>query len=78
MRSLALGATALGLLAADSLFAAGEVFISGFSKAVRGDGYLSVPVGTVQRPASLKRAAKTFQDKLYNMDAFYATYSESR
>ncbi|QPH17748.1 hypothetical protein C2857_002636 [Epichloe festucae Fl1] len=74
MRSIALGATALGLLAIDSLVAAGDVFISHYSKAVRGHGYLSVPVGTVQRPASSKRAAKTFQDKLYNMDAFYATH----
>ncbi|GAB0138121.1 hypothetical protein EsDP_00006365 [Epichloe bromicola] len=74
MRPIALGATALGLLATDSLVAAaGKVFIGGRSKAVRGDGYLSVPVGTVQRPVRSKRAAKTFQDKLYNIDAFYAT-----
>ncbi|KAK2590988.1 hypothetical protein QQS21_011324 [Conoideocrella luteorostrata] len=75
MRSIVLSATALALLATDSPVTAQEVFLSGFSKAVKGDGFLSVPVGTVNRPVAVgeKRAGKAFEDKLYNKEFFYAT-----
>ncbi|KAG6018730.1 hypothetical protein E4U41_003629 [Claviceps citrina] len=81
MRSMALGAAAaLGLVATDPVAAAAAaaaaaegVVMSGFSQATRGDGFVVVPVGTVQRPVGLKREAKAFEDRLYNMEFFYAT-----
>ncbi|KAG5977414.1 hypothetical protein E4U55_006828 [Claviceps digitariae] len=47
--------------------------MSGFSKAIRGDGFLAVPVGTIRRPMGSKRAAEAFEDRLYNLNFFYAT-----
>lgn len=73
MRSTSIGAAALALLATAYANAADEVFLSGFSNAIRGDGFLAVPVGTVERPASSKRAVQAFEDRLYNKDFFYAT-----
>ncbi|KAG6157574.1 hypothetical protein E4U50_003827 [Claviceps purpurea] len=79
MRFSALGAAAsLWFLSTDCSAAATarddeRVAINGFSKAIRGDGFLAVPVGTVQRPAGQKREAKAYEDKLYNMNFFYAT-----
>lgn len=82
MRFSALGAAAsLWFLSTDCSAATARdderVAISGFSKAIRGDGFLAVPVGTVQRPAGQKREAKAYEDKLYNMNFFYATDGES-
>ncbi|KAG6003178.1 hypothetical protein E4U21_002292 [Claviceps maximensis] len=81
MRSIALGATAaLGLLATDSSVAAAAaapadegVVMTGFPRALRGDGYLAVPVSTIRRPMGLKRDAGAFEDRLYNLNYFYAT-----
>lgn len=50
-----------------------------FPRAISGNGYLSVPVGTVQRQNSgkSKRAdGKAFETILQNKDFFYATESE--
>lgn len=82
MRFSALGtAASLWFLGIDCSAAAARdderVAISGFSKAIRGDGFLAVPVGTVQRPVGQKREAKAYEDKLYNMNFFYATDGES-
>lgn len=77
MRSISLGAAALALLGTDSFVAAEETLLHGFSKGVRGDGFLAMPVGTVQRPPGMKRAASAFEDRLYNMEFFYATDGES-
>ncbi|QUC19836.1 uncharacterized protein UV8b_04077 [Ustilaginoidea virens] len=74
MRCPSLRVAALALLATDSLVAAEESVLKGFSvAAIRGDGFLALPVGTVQRPAGQKRADKAFEDRLYNMEVFYAT-----
>lgn len=76
MRSISLGAAALALLAAEPVMAVEEALLKGFSQAVRGQGYLALPVGTVQRPAGMKRATGAFEDQLYNMEFFYATDGE--
>ncbi|KAG5928206.1 hypothetical protein E4U42_001090 [Claviceps africana] len=81
--------TVLGLLAADSSVAAAAAaaaatpatfsltddgpVMSGFSEVMRGDGFLAVPVGTVPRSMGPKRAAEAFEDRLYNVNFFYAT-----
>lgn len=76
MWHISLGAAALALLVAEPVIAVEESLLKGFSQAVRGDGYLALPVGTVQRPASMKRATGAFEDQLYNMEFFYATDGE--
>ncbi|KAM4064979.1 eukaryotic aspartyl protease [Hirsutella rhossiliensis] len=52
--------------------------IAGFSEFVSGEGFLAVPVGTVQRPpreakSKGKRAGQAFESQLENKDFFYAT-----
>jgi hypothetical protein len=76
MRSISLGTAVLALLAADPFVAAEKALLQGYSKSVRGDGFLAMPIGTVPRPAGMKRAAAAFEDKLYNMEFFYATDGE--
>jgi hypothetical protein len=72
MRSVPLGA-GLALLLSSHGMSAGR-----FPKAKRGNGFLSVPVGTVDRPAGAvaKRDGESILTVLDNMDFFYATESE--
>ncbi|KHN98708.1 secreted aspartic proteinase [Metarhizium album ARSEF 1941] len=66
-------AALLVLLGADLSAAADVSLLKGLSQYVRGDSFLSMPVGTVDRPPGAKRAANGFEEKLYNMEFFYAT-----
>ncbi|KAG8415380.1 hypothetical protein J3458_009231 [Metarhizium acridum] len=77
MRSVSLGTAVLVLLGADLSIAVDETLLKGFSQSASGDGFLAMPVGTVNRPPGARRAANAFEDKLYNMDFFYATDGES-
>lgn len=73
MRSSTLRAAALLSLTAEGI-AADKSLLKGYAAIKSGDGFLAVPVGTVDRPKSgRRRAASGFEDKLYNMDYFYAT-----
>ncbi|VUC33243.1 unnamed protein product [Clonostachys rosea] len=67
MRSLVLGVVCSLL--------AGQVVDAdfGFPKAKRGEGFLSVPIGTVDRPHSAKRDTKAIVSELDNRDFFYTT-----
>lgn len=68
MRSLALTLLTLPLLASNAVEAAR------FPRAVKGNGFLKVPVGTVDRPHKVKRDA--IDTVLDNRKFFYATDSE--
>lgn len=57
--------------------------MAGFSEFTSGEGFLAVPVGTVQRPARQakskdKRAGQAYESQLENKDFFYATDGECR
>lgn len=67
MRSLVLGAAATLLLPSHVVLAAGR-----FGRSIQGDGFLKVPVGTVDRPKKLKRDDEPITMVLDNMDFFYA------
>ncbi|EFZ01182.1 Peptidase aspartic, active site protein [Metarhizium robertsii ARSEF 23] len=73
MRSVSLGTAVLVLLGADLSIAVDETLLKGFSQSVSGDGFLAMPVGTVNRLPGVRRAANAFEDQLNNMDFFYAT-----
>ncbi|KFG79024.1 secreted aspartic proteinase [Metarhizium anisopliae] len=73
MRSVSLGTAVLVLLGADLSIAVDKTLLKGFSQSVSGDGFLAMPVGTVNRPPGARRAANAFEDQLNNMDFFYAT-----
>jgi hypothetical protein len=47
-----------------------------FPRAVSGDGYLAIPIGTVDRPRNQKRQSE-IETLLTNEEFFYATESES-
>lgn len=48
-----------------------------FPRATKGDGFLKIPVGTVDRPArKVKRDESPLVTVLENMDFFYATDSK--
>lgn len=74
MRPLTLGAVLALLLPSHGVVSAGR-----FPKAKRGNGFLSVPVGTVNRPAKnvgKRDGGESILTVLDNMDFFYATESE--
>lgn len=77
MRSVSLGTAVLVLLGADLSIAVDKTLLKGFSQSVSGDGFLAMPVGTVNRPPGARRAANAFEDQLNNMDFFYATDGKS-
>lgn len=66
MRWSKLGAV-LGLLGSDCAIA------GRFPRAVSGNGFLAVPVGTIDRPKRAKRDEGGILTTLENMDFFYAT-----
>lgn len=69
MRWTTLGAVLLGGTCVDA--------VGLFPRAKAGKGYLSVPVGTVDRPRkTTKRQDGSIVTTLENMDFFYATDSE--
>lgn len=75
MRSQVLGtaaaAAATTLLFSDVAFASGR-----FGRSVQGDGYLKVPVGTVDKPKKTKRDGEPVTMVLDNMDFFYSAECE--
>ncbi|CAM1502210.1 Fc.00g041940.m01.CDS01 [Cosmosporella sp. VM-42] len=64
--------TTLG--AAITLLGSNYADAANFPRAVKGDGFLAVPVGTIDRPKrTTKRADGSISTTLENMDFFYAT-----
>lgn len=66
--------TALGLLVAAQH--AEAVVTPMFPRAESGDGYLSIPVGTIKRPHNKVGKRSAIDAVLENMDFFYAIESE--
>ncbi|RDA96207.1 putative aspartyl protease [Ophiocordyceps camponoti-saundersi (nom. inval.)] len=65
-------------LAEAATAAAGGTTEETFPRAVAGAGFLSVPVGAVERrmPSKVKRAAQAFENRLDNMAFFYSAQVE--
>ena len=77
MRLSGFGLTALAMVAGDTACAFDDTLLRGYSEVVRGEGYLAMPVGTIDRPMSKKRDTKAFEDRLFNEQFFYATQGKA-
>jgi hypothetical protein len=82
MRSISLASTAtLVALASEYVVDAARAGAANFPRASTGNGFVSLPVGTVDRPRPNSKRQNgrqhAFETVLENMDFFYATVGES-